>query len=49
VFGDGGVRIDGVRCWKFKDRGWMMFVVGCVRIDDVCCWRCKDTWCLLEV
>jgi len=49
VFGVGGVRIEDVRCWRFKDRGWMIVVEG-VRMDDVCCLMCKDRWRLvLEV
>jgi len=47
VFVVGGVRIDGVRCWRFKDRGWMMIVVEGVRMDGVCCLMCKDRWCLV--
>ena len=45
MFVVGGVRIDGVCCWRCKVRwclllevlGWMMFVVGV----------CKDGWRLL--
>ena len=42
-----GVRIDSFRCWRFKNRGWMVFVVGGVRVDGVCCLMCKDRWCLV--
>ena len=49
MFVFGGVRIDDVRCWRFNDRGWMVFVVGGVRVGGVCYWRCKDRWCLLKV
>ena len=42
MFGVGGVRIDGVRCWRFKDGGWMMFFVEGVGIDGVCFLMCKD-------
>ena len=36
MFVVGGVRLDGVCCWRCKDKGWMVFVVG-VRIDGICC------------